>query len=250
MQQEIDTGNTAPRSAPRSLFRAHDPSETGRRVQSYFENSGFSRWTAIYGNGSIPPIWGVIREGHERAMNRVIDWIQDDGARTALDAGCGTGALSMRLADCGYRVHGFDVSAPMVSFARYITQDRSTGDAPTFSVGSIAALDGAPRSYELVCCLDVLFHYPYAEVDAMLQKLASLCSFKIIGSFALRTPLNAFWMQIGKRFFHQKNRMTNMHLLTYDQVEQVLYRAGFRVSRTHRVKRFFYDSFVFEAVRR
>jgi hypothetical protein len=39
-------------------------------------------------------------------------------------------------------------------------------------------------------------------------------------------------------------------MLSYDQIEQVLYRAGFRMSRTHRVKKLFYDSFVFEAVRR
>lgn len=250
MQQQVDVDGAAPRSAPAALFASHDASETGKRVQNYFETSGFSRWTAIYGDGSIPPIWSVIREGHARAMDQVVDWIQDDGARTALDAGCGTGALTMRLADCGYAVHGFDVSAPMVSFARYNTQDRSRGVAPVFSVGDIAALEAAPLSYELVCCLDVLFHYPYAEVKEMLAKLASLCSYKIIGSFALRTPLNAFWMQIGKKYFHQKNRMTNMHLLSYDEVEQALYRAGFRVTRTRRVKRFFYDSYVFEAVRR
>lgn len=250
LRQHVDVDGTAPRSAPGTRFGEHAPSETGRRVQSYFETSGFSRWTAIYGEGSIPPIWSVIREGHERAMDQVVAWIQDDGARTALDAGCGTGALSLRLADCGYRVHGFDVSAPMVSFARYNTQDRSRGIAPEFFVGNIAALEAAPRAYELVCCLDVLFHYPYDEVLGMIDKLAGLCSYKLIGSFALRTPANAFWMQIGKRFFHQKNRMTNMHLLSYDQVEQAFYRAGFRVSRTHRVKRFFYDSYVFEAIRR
>ena len=248
LQQQVDVDGAAPRLAPTTLFGTHSLSDTGRRVKNYFETSGFSRWTAIYGNGSIPPIWGVIREGHARAMDKVIDWIQDDGARTALDAGCGTGALTIRLADCGYEVHGFDVSAPMVSFARYITRDRTRGVAPVFFVGNIAALDAAPRSYELVCCLDVLFHYPHAEVSEMLSKLAGLCSFKLIGSFALRTPLNAFWMQIGTRYFHQKNRMTNMHLLSYDEVEQVLYRAGFRITRTCRIKRFFYDSYVFEAV--
>ncbi len=84
----------------------------------------------------------------------------------------------------------------------------------------------------------------------MVERLASLCSHKIIGSFALRTPLNSMWMEIGQRFFHQKNRMTNLYMLSYDQIEQVLYRAGFRMSRTHRVKKLFYDSFVFEAVRR
>ncbi len=248
--QQIDLEAVVPSPKRTSLFGAHAPSETSRRVAKYFETSGFSRWTAIYGEGGIPPIWRVIREGHDRAMDQVIDWLQDDGCRTALDAGCGTGALAIRLADCGYAVHGFDVSAPMVSFARYITKDRSEGIAPQFFVGDIAALDAPPRSYELVCCLDVLFHYPYEEVKEMLAKLASLSSHKVIGSFAIRTGMNSFWMMIGKRFFHQKNRMTNLHLLTYDQVEQILYRAGFRVTRTHRVKKFFYDSYVFEAIRR
>jgi magnesium-protoporphyrin O-methyltransferase len=232
------------------LFGQRDKSETNQRVTKYFETSGFSRWTAIYGSGGIPPIWKVIREGHDQALTQVIDWIQDDGSRTALDAGCGTGNLSIRLADCGYEVHGFDVSAPMVSFARYITKDRSHGITPQFTVGDIASVDAAPRSYDLVCCLDVLFHYPYAEVKEMLERLTALSNYKIIGSFAIRTPFNSLWMQIGQRFFHQKNRMTSLHLLSYDQVEQILYRAGFRVTRKNRVKRFFYDSFVFEAVRR
>jgi magnesium protoporphyrin O-methyltransferase len=232
------------------LFGAHDPSETSQNVRRYFETSGFSRWTAIYGEGGIPPIWRVIRDGHGLALDRVIDWIQDDGSRTALDAGCGTGVLSMRLSDAGYTVDGFDVSSPMVSYARYNTRDRNGGIPPRFFVGDIAALDPAERRYDLVCCLDVLFHYPYAECTAMLKKLADLSTHKIIGSFALATTFNSFWMEMGKRFFHQKNRMTNLHLMTYDQMEQVLYRAGLRVTRTHRVKKFFYDSFVFEAVRR
>jgi magnesium-protoporphyrin O-methyltransferase len=248
--QQIEYERVAPRLERSPLFGKFSPSETSNRVAKYFETSGFSRWTAIYGDGGIPPIWRVIREGHDRAMNQVIDWIQDDGSRTALDAGCGTGALSMRLADCDYEVHGFDVSAPMVSFAQYITKDRSVGISPTFFVGNIAALEAPARSYDLVCCLDVLFHYPYAEVKEMLPRLAELSSYKIIGSFAIRTAFNALWMQIGTKFFHKKNRMTNLHLFSYDQVEQVLYRAGFRVTRTRRIKRFFYDSYVFEAVRR
>lgn len=39
-------------------------------------------------------------------------------------------------------------------------------------------------------------------------------------------------------------------MFSYDQVEQILYRAGFKMLRTKRIKFFFYDSFVFEAVRR
>jgi magnesium-protoporphyrin O-methyltransferase len=248
--KQIEFDRRLPELEPARLFGVHKPSETSERVSKYFQTSGFSRWAAIYGEGGIPPIWRVIREGHDRAMKQVMDWVADDGSRTALDAGCGTGALSMRLAECGYDVHGFDVSAPMVSFARYATADRTQGLPPKFFVGDIAAVEAKAGAYDLVCCLDVLFHYPYEEVRGMLDKLASLSSYKIIGSFALRTPLNSFWMQIGKRFFHQKNRMTNLFLLSYDDIEQVLYRAGFRMTRTHRIKKLFYDSFIFEAVRR
>jgi hypothetical protein len=55
-------------------------------------------------------------------------------------------------------------------------------------------------------------------------------------------------MKVGQRF-HTKNRMTKLFMFSYDEVEQILYRAGFRIVRKHRVKFFFYDSFVFEAVR-
>jgi magnesium-protoporphyrin O-methyltransferase len=249
-RQQVELPILAPLLGPTTLFGNHKQSATAERVTAYFETSGFSRWTAIYGEGGLPPIWRVIREGHDAAIDQVLEWVGADRKQTALDAGCGTGNLSVKLADCGYEVEGFDVSAPMVSFAKYITQGRTRGAEPRFFVGDIAALEGAGNSYDLVCCLDVLFHYPYAEVKEMLAKLAALSTYKIVGSFAISTPMNAFWMQIGQRFFHRKNRMTSLHLLSYDQVEQVLYRAGFRMTRTRRIKRFFYDSFVFEAIRR
>jgi len=248
--QQTQRDIVAPALHTSFLFNNRAPSAVGARVAQYFQTSGFSRWTAIYGEGGIPPIWKVIRDGHDLAMSRVIDWIADDAPSTALDAGCGTGALSMRLADTGYRVEGFDVSGPMVSFARYNTKDRTRGIQPQFSVGDIAALKADPRSFDLVCCLDVLFHYPYDDVREMLENLASVSSRKIIGSFAIRTTFNSFWMMCGKRFFHKKNRMTNLYLLSYDDVEQILNRCGFKLTRTHRVKRFFYDSCLFEAVRR
>ena len=231
------------------LFGLAPASEVAARVHKYFETSGFSRWTAIYGSGDIPPIWKVIRDGHQRAIEAVLAFVEGDSDHTALDAGCGTGNLSIELANRGYEVDAFDVSAPMIHFAKYINTGRTKGIAPTFMVGDIAALAGEKKTYDLVCCLDVLFHYPYDEVSRMLTQLADLSSHKIVGSFALRTPFNDFWMRVGQRF-HAKNRMTKLYMFSYDQVEQILYRAGYKMKRTRRIKFFFYDSFVFEAVRR
>jgi magnesium-protoporphyrin O-methyltransferase len=245
----LDTLRPLETIAPaRAKFAVREPSETGARVRKYFETSGFSRWTAIYGSGDIPPIWKVIRDGHDRALQTVTSWIANSKGHTALDAGCGTGNLSIALANHGFEVDAFDVSAPMIHFAKYINAGRTKGIAPQFMVGDIAALAGKDRCYDIVCCLDVLFHYPYEEVRDMLTRLAGLAGHKVVGSFALRTPMNDFWMNVGGRF-HAKNRMTKLHMFSYDEVEQVLYRAGFRMTRKERIKFFFYDSFVFEAVR-
>ena len=247
----IETVRTVrPLQAPErtSLFANREQSETGKRVRQYFETSGFSRWSAIYGSGDIPPIWKVIRDGHDKALETVVSWLSTDTGHTALDAGCGTGTLSTALASHGYEVDAFDVSAPMIHFAKYINAGRTKGIPPRFQVGDIAALAGEAKTYDTVCCLDVLFHYPYNEVSEMLKRLTSLASSKVIGSFAIRTPMNDFWMAVGQKF-HKKNRMTKLHMFTYDEVERILYRAGFKITRTNRVKFFFYDSFLFEAVR-
>jgi magnesium-protoporphyrin O-methyltransferase len=233
---------------PVELFAPAEPSYTAGRVRKYFETSGFSRWTAIYGSGDIPPIWKIIRDGHQLAIDQVVDWVKTDRSHTALDAGCGTGNLSIELANHGFEVDAFDVSPQMIHFAKYISNGRTKGIPPRFQVGDIASLAGSAKTYDLVICLDVLFHYPYEEVVPMLQRLTSLAAVKFVGSFALRTATNDFWMKIGGRF-HAKDRMTKLHLFSYDEIEQVLYRAGFKMARKKRIKFFFYDSFVFEAVR-
>lgn len=248
MIQQIDRPVRIPDVAEPALFASRESSETSRRVRKYFETSGFSRWTAIYGTGDIPAIWKVIRDGHDQAMQTVVSWVAGAKGHTVLDAGCGTGNLTVALAQRGFEVDAFDASAPMVHFAKYISSNRTGGIAPQFMVGDVAELAGADRRYDVVCCLDVLFHYPLEEVQQMLTQLAALASHKVVASFALRTPFNDFWMAVGQKF-HAKNRMTKLHMFSYDEVEQILYRAGFRMTRKKRVKYFFYDSFVFEAVR-
>ncbi|BDE07219.1 magnesium protoporphyrin IX methyltransferase [Vulcanimicrobium alpinum] len=246
MQSDVRSAADPRTHAP--AFAPHRPSEIGERVRKYFETSGFSRWTAIYGTGDIPPIWKIVRDGHQRVIDHVLEWTEPDRHHTALDAGCGTGNLAIQLANRGYEVDAFDVSAPMIHFAKYINSGKTKGIPPSFHVGDIGSVTAEPRSYDLVCCLDVLFHYPLEEVDRMLSSLADLSAAKLIGTFAQRTPLNDFWMRVGQRL-HAKNRMTKLFMFSQSEIDAVLKRAGFKVVRTKRIKYFFYDSTVFEAVR-
>ena len=69
---EATTAVPSVRTGGMPLFADISPSEIGGRVRKYFETSGFSRWTAIYGQGEIPPIWKVIRDGHQKALDAEI----------------------------------------------------------------------------------------------------------------------------------------------------------------------------------
>jgi len=73
------------------------------------------------------------------------------------DLGCGTGTLSLLLADEGHPVDGVDVSPEMVRLAHEKAGDR---DEVTFAVGDAADLGLSPQSYDVVLCRHVLWVMP------------------------------------------------------------------------------------------
>jgi ubiquinone/menaquinone biosynthesis C-methylase UbiE len=70
------------------------------------------------------------------------------------DLGCGTGTLSVLLADAGYAVDGVDFSPEMVSRAR----DKAAGrDGVTFAVGDASEPPLEPAAYDAVLSRHVLW---------------------------------------------------------------------------------------------
>lgn len=67
-----------------------------------------------------------------------------------LDAGCGRGHITDMLRRCGHDVTGLDASATAIAKAR-----EAYGDG--FVVGELDSLR-PPRLFDVVICLDVLFH--------------------------------------------------------------------------------------------
>lgn len=75
------------------------------------------------------------------------------------DLGCGTGSLSVLLAEAGYRVDGLDLSPAMIARAeKKAVADPGLG--VTFRVGDAADPDLVQGGYEVVLCRHVLWAMP------------------------------------------------------------------------------------------
>jgi SAM-dependent methyltransferase len=99
-----------------------------------------------------------LRDGGVRAAWRslLVSLLPPAPARVA-DLGCGTGTLSLLLADEGHAVAGVDFSPAMV--ARAVAKARGRSDA-RFVVGDAAAPPLPRAAYDVVLCRHVLWALP------------------------------------------------------------------------------------------
>ena len=148
---------------------------------------------------SVNPVVRRLMRGFLAAFDELA---AQSGARTVIEAGCGEGELSLRLAARGCAVRGFDPGAAVIEQAR--TEARRRGVDVPFTVGSLGEYrlaPGEPRP-ELVVCCEVLEHLADPA-----NGLAALC--ELTGRYLLvsvpREPLwrilncarGAYWAALG-----------------------------------------------------
>jgi 2-polyprenyl-3-methyl-5-hydroxy-6-metoxy-1,4-benzoquinol methylase len=90
-------------------------------------------------------------------------------ARVA-DLGCGTGTLSVLLAEDGHEVHGVDLAEAMLAAAR--AKASAAGVPATFAQGDAADPPLAPRGFDVVLSRHVLWALP--DPSAALARWVSL----------------------------------------------------------------------------
>ncbi|HET9075329.1 MAG TPA: methyltransferase domain-containing protein [Acidimicrobiales bacterium] len=74
------------------------------------------------------------------------------------DLGCGTGSLSVLLADNGYRLRGLDFSSRMVERAQ--AKAAAAGVTADFQLGDVASPPWPPATFDAVLCRHVLWALP------------------------------------------------------------------------------------------
>jgi ubiquinone/menaquinone biosynthesis C-methylase UbiE len=99
-----------------------------------------------------PPVGAELYATILAAGSKPLDQIE------LLDAGCGTGAYAIALADRVSRVVGIDVSDAMLSMAKRRVVGQRAADRLTFHLGNIEALPFCDSSFDAVMFNQVLHH--------------------------------------------------------------------------------------------
>lgn len=130
---------------------------------------------------------------------------------TALEAGCGEGELTIRIArSTGGRVNAFDISPEVVAEAH--TRIAAAGLAAPVSLGtaSIYELNPDRDRVDLVVCCEVLEHLD--EPEKAVEKLASVCGKYLIASVprepiwrALNMARGKYWRDLGNTPGHYQH---------------------------------------------
>ncbi len=215
-------------------------------VRDYFNSTGFDRWRRIYGEGGdVNRVQLDIRTGHQQTVDYVLGWFKNDKnaiGHTVCDAGCGTGSLSIPLAEMGAKVYASDISEKMVGEGKSRATDPEN---PVFEVKDLASLSG---EYDTVICLDVLIHYPDQDSEEMIAHLASLAKSRLIISFAPKNPYYVLMKKVGD-MVPGPSKATRAYLHKESDVRRVLEGLGFTIKRKEFTATSFYFSRLLEAVR-
>jgi len=233
-------------------MQSSDEGDDKAVVKEYFNNTGFDRWKRIYSDdGSVNAVQLDIRTGHQQTVDRILSWIDEDQrpaqSQTFCDAGCGVGSLATPLASRGAIVAASDISEAMVTEARERANRKLGAKAGliTFTTNDLEEISG---SYDTVCCIDVMIHYPTEKLFDMLAHLTSIAKSRMIVTFAPSTLLLGALKSVGN-LFPGPSKATRAYLHKESDVVDCLEKLGWTVQRTDFIRSKFYFSKIIEVTR-
>lgn len=221
-------------------------------LQTYFDRTAVEAWARLTSDAPVGRIRATVRAGRDEMRNTLLSWLPDNmsGARL-LDAGCGTGALSVEAARRGARVVAIDLSPTLVSVARERMPSDLDASAIDFRSGDM--LDAKLGRFDFVVAMDSLIHYRAADICGVMAGLAARTDESLLVTFAPKTPALALMHAVG-RLFPRGDRAPAIEpvaarkLLDLLECEEGLER--WQAGRSHRVASGFYKSQALEMIRR
>ena len=125
----------------------------------------FADWDQDY----YPP---AARKYYDRAIRRMLDHLAPATGETVLDAGCGPGVHSIRVAKLGYIVRSIDISEVAIQEARRRAAVAGVCERITFAQGDLTDLKLESNSFGAVFSWGVVIHIP--EIERALKELVRI----------------------------------------------------------------------------
>lgn len=222
------------------------------RLQTYFDRTALTAWAHLTSDVKVSGIRQTVREGRDRMRAVFMDWLPAKLHGTKLlDAGCGTGALSVAVARRGAKVIAVDIAGNLVQIARERAPADLVPGQIDFRVGDMLSPEHGHITD--VVAMDSLIHYPMREILDVIAGLAQRTTRSINFTFAPATPLLSAMHAVGL-LFPRKDRAPAIIPVSQSRLIKAISEdprlAEWRVGRTARIISGFYTSQALELVRR
>lgn len=213
-------------------------------LKTYFDRTAVEAWARLTSDAPVGRIRATVRAGRDEMRTTLLSWLpaKMEGMRL-LDAGCGTGALSIEVARRGAKVVAVDLSPTLVGVARERLPADISPAAIDFMAGDM--LDPGLGRFDYVVAMDSLIHYRARDICRIMAGFAARANEALLVTFAPKTPALAL-MHAAGRLFPRGDRAPAIEpvgertLLNLLETEQGL--EQWQAGRMHRVASGFYKS--------
>ncbi len=193
------------------------------RVETYFDKTATQAWARLTSDAPVSGVRATVRAGRDRMRSVMLECLPQDlrGAHV-LDAGCGAGQITKRLAERGAEVTAIDLSPNLIALAQKRVPYRLHKHI-AFQTGDM--FDPALGRFDYVLAMDSMIYYTASDLGAKLTGLSKRIGQSIVFTVAPRTPaLMAFWT-LGK-VFPKSNRSPVMVPQSPAYMANVIRQAG------------------------
>ncbi len=214
------------------------------QLQQYFDRTAADAWARLTSTEPVSRIRATVRAGRDSMRDVILGYLPEDlSGRRVLDAGCGTGALSVAAAMRGADVLAIDLSASLVALAKERLPSQLAAGRIDFELGDMS--DAALGEFDHVVAMDSLIHYTCEDALELLAGFAGRTSRSIIFTFAPRTPALTVMHAVG-RIFPRADRAPAIEPLAESRLRECFGAEprfrGWALGRTRLVTSGFYKS--------
>jgi len=217
------------------------------QVEAYFDRTAADAWKRLTSDAPVSGIRATVRAGRDEMRRTLLDWLPTDlTGRRLLDAGCGTGMLTLEAARRGASVYAVDLSPTLIDNARE-RLPAELADRVEYAVGDM--LVPGQGDFDHVVAMDSIIHYELDDALAVIAGLAARARVSVLFTFAPRTRALALMHAVGQ-WFPRGDRSPAIVPVAEERMRERLRGApefgGWTLGRSRRISRGFYTSHAME----